>query len=135
MQTPAFLAPWTPRVLGILRIVIGFLFLQHGSAKLLGIPHVAMFDGLQLFSLIGVAGILELVGGILILIGLCTRFTAFILSGEMAFAYFLAHAGAGPLPMLNGGELAVVYCFVFLYLAFAGAGAFSIDHARKGAGS
>ena len=135
MQTPAFLAPWTPRVLGILRIIIGFLFLQHGSAKLLGIPHVAMFDGLQLFSLIGVAGILELVGGILILIGLCTRFTAFILSGEMAFAYFLAHAGAGPLPMLNGGELAVVYCFVFLYLAFAGAGAFSIDHARKGAGS
>ena len=135
MQTPAFLAPWTPRMLGILRIVIGFLFLQHGSAKLLGIPHVARFDGLQLFSLIGVAGILELVGGILILIGLCTRFTAFILSGEMAFAYFLAHAGAGPLPMLNGGELAVVYCFVFLYLAFAGAGAFSIDHARKGAGS
>ena len=135
MQTPAFLAPWTPRMLGILRIVIGFLFLQHGSAKLLGMPHVAMFDGLQLFSLIGVAGILELVGGILILIGLCTRFTAFILSGEMAFAYFLAHAGAGPLPMLNGGELAVVYCFVFLYLAFAGAGAFSIDHARKGAGS
>ena len=135
MQTPAFLAPWTPRMLGILRIVIGFLFLQHGSAKLLGIPHVAMFDGLQLFSLIGVAGILELVGGILILIGLCTRFTAFILSGEMAFAYFLAHAGAGPLPMLNGGELAVVYCFVFLYLAFAGAGAFSIDNARKGAGS
>ena len=135
MQTPAFLAPWTPRMLGILRIVIGFLFLQHGSAKLLGIPHVAMFDGLQLFSLIGVAGILELVGGILILIGLCTRFTAFILSGEMAFAYFLAHAGAGPLPMLNGGELAAVYCFVFLYLAFAGAGAFSIDHARKGAGS
>ena len=135
MQTPAFLAPWTPRMLGILRIVIGFLFLQHGSAKLLGIPHEAMFDGLQLFSLIGVAGILELVGGILILIGLCTRFTAFILSGEMAFAYFLAHAGAGPLPMLNGGELAVVYCFVFMYLAFAGAGACSIEPARKGAGS
>ena len=135
MQTPAFLAPWTPRVLGILRIVIGFLFLQHGSAKLLGMPHVAMFDGLQLFSLIGVAGILELVGGILILIGLCTRFTAFILSGEMAFAYFIAHAGSNFLPLLNGGELAVIYCFVFLYFAFAGAGAFSIDHARKGAGS
>jgi putative oxidoreductase len=135
MQTPAFLAPWTPRVLGILRIVIGFLFLQHGSAKLLGIPHVAMFDGLQLFSLIGVAGILELVGGILILIGLWTRPTAFILSGEMAFAYFIAHAGSNFLPLLNGGELAVIYCFVFLYFAFAGAGAFSIDHARKGAGS
>ena len=135
MQTPAFLAPWTPRVLGILRIVIGFLFLQHGSAKLLGIPHVAMFDGLQLFSLIGVAGILELVGGILILIGLWTRPTAFILSGEMAFAYFIAHAGSNFLPLLNGGELAVIYCFVFLYFAFAGAGAFSIDHARKGASS
>ena len=132
MQTPVFLAPWTPRVLGILRIVIGFLFLQHGSAKLLGVPHVAMFDGLQLFSLIGVAGILELVGGILILIGLCTRVTAFILSGEMAFAYFIAHAGAGFLPLLNGGELAVIYCVVFLYFAFAGAGAFSIDGARKG---
>ena len=135
MQTPVFLAPWTPRVLGILRIVIGFLFLQHGSAKLLGVPHVAMFDGLQLFSLIGVAGILELVGGILILIGLWTRPTAFILSGEMAFAYFIAHAGSNFLPLLNGGELAVIYCFVFLYFAFAGAGAFSIDHARKGAGS
>ena len=135
MQPPAFLAPWTPRMLGILRIVIGFLFLQHGSAKLLGIPHVAMFDGLQLFSLIGVAGILELVGGILILIGLWTRPTAFILSGEMAFAYFIAHAGSNFLPLLNGGELAVIYCFVFLYFAFAGAGAFSIDHARKGAGS
>ena len=135
MQTPAFLAPWTPRMLGILRIVIGFLFLQHGSAKLLGMPHVAMFDGLQLFSLIGVAGILELVGGILILIGLWTRPTAFILSGEMAFAYFIAHAGSNFLPLLNGGELAVIYCFVFLYFAFAGAGAFSIDHARKGAGS
>ena len=132
MQTPVFLAPWTPRVLGILRIVIGFLFLQHGSAKLLGVPHVAMFDGLQLFSLIGVAGILELVGGILILIGLCTRVTAFILSGEMAFAYFIEHAGAGFRPLLNGGELAVIYCFVFLYFAFAGAGAFSIDGARKG---
>ena len=135
MQTPAFLAPWTPRVLGILRIIIGFLFLQHGTAKLLGIPHVAMFDGLQLFSLIGVAGILELVGGILILIGLWTRPTAFILSGEMAFAYFIAHAGSNFLPLLNGGELAVIYCFVFLYFAFVGAGAFSIDHARKGAGS
>ena len=91
--------------------------------------------GLQLFSLIGVAGILELVGGILILIGLWTRPTAFILSGEMAFAYFIAHAGSNFLPLLNGGELAVIYCFVFLYFAFAGAGAFSIDHARKGAGS
>ncbi len=122
---------WTPRILGILRIIIGFLFLQHGSAKLLGTPHVAMFDGLQLVSLMGLAGILELVGGLLILVGLFTRQTAFILSGEMAFAYFMAHAPQGFLPIQNQGELAVVYCFVFLYFSVAGAGAFSVDTARN----
>lgn len=134
-NTSALIGTWTPRMLGILRIVIGFLFLQHGTAKLLGIPHVAMFDGLQLFSLIGLAGILELVGGVLIIFGLFTRITAFILSGEMAVAYFMAHAPSGPLPILNHGELAVMYCFVFLYFAFAGAGAFSIDAARQSAKS
>jgi len=122
---------WTPRILGILRIIIGFLFLQHGTAKLLGMPHVAMFDGLQLFSLLGLAGILELAGGLLILVGLFTRPTAFILSGQMAVAYFMAHAPHGFLPILNQGELAVVYCFVFLYLSFAGGGAYSIDAARN----
>jgi putative oxidoreductase len=130
-NSSAFISTWTPRMLGVLRIVIGFLFLQHGTAKLLGIPHVAMFDGLELFSLIGLAGILELVGGVLIIFGLFTRPVAFILSGEMAVAYFMAHAPEGPLPLLNHGELAVMYCFVFLYLAFAGAGAFSIDAARQ----
>lgn len=115
------------RVLGILRIVIGFLFLQHGTAKLFGIPHIAMFDGIQLVSLLGLAGVLELVGGLLILLGLFTRQTAFILSGEMAFAYFIAHAPHGFLPILNQGELAVVYCFIFLYFSVAGAGAYSID--------
>lgn len=122
---------WTPRILGVLRIIIGFLFLQHGSAKLFGMPHVAMFDGLQLLSLMGFAGVLELVGGLLILVGLFTRQTAFILSGQMAFAYFMAHAPHGFLPILNQGELAVVYCFVFLYFAVAGAGAYSIDAARS----
>jgi putative oxidoreductase len=122
---------WTPRILGILRIIIGFLYLQHGTAKLFGIPHIAMFDGLQLASLLGLAGILELVGGVLILIGLYTRQAAFILSGEMAFAYFMAHAPHGFLPILNQGELAVVYCFVFLYFAVAGAGAYSIDATRS----
>jgi putative oxidoreductase len=122
---------WTPRILGILRIIIGFLFLQHGTAKLLGTPHIAMFDGLQLVSLMGLAGILELVGGLLILAGLFTRPTAFILSGEMAVAYFMAHAPHGFLPILNQGELAVVYCFVFLYLSVAGAGAFSLDAMRS----
>lgn len=123
-------AVWTPRILGILRIVTGFLFLQHGMAKLFGVPHIAMFDGLQLLSLMGFAGVLELVGGLLVLIGLFTRPAAFILSGQMAVAYFMAHAPAGFLPILNGGELAVIYCFVFLYLAAAGAGAFSIDAER-----
>jgi putative oxidoreductase len=118
---------WTPYVLGILRIVVGFLFLQHGSAKLLGMPHIAMFDGLQLMSLMGVAGILELVGGGLILIGLFTRPVAFVLSGQMAVAYFMAHAPNGFLPILNQGELAALYSFIFLYFAFAGAGKLSVD--------
>lgn len=119
---------WTPYVLGILRIVTGFLFLQHGSAKLLGIPHLEMFaGGVPLASLMGVAGILELVGGILIVLGLFTRPVAFILSGQMAVAYFLAHAPNGFLPILNQGELAAMYSFVFLYFTFAGAGKLSID--------
>ncbi|MGA8863404.1 MAG: DoxX family protein [Gallionella sp.] len=122
---------WTPRILGIMRIIVGFLFLQHGAAKLLGVPHIAMFDGLQLVSLMGLAGILELVGGSLILLGLLTRPVAFILSGEMAVAYFMAHAPHGFLPILNQGELAVVYCFVFLYLSVAGGGAYSLDGMRK----
>lgn len=120
-------AKWTPYVLGSLRIITGFLFLQHGSAKLLATPHIAMFDGLQLMSLMGLAGVLELVGGTLILIGLFTRPVAFILSGQMAVAYFMAHAPNGFYPILNGGELAALYSFVFLYFAFAGAGKFSLD--------
>lgn len=121
----SFDTAWTPRVLGLLRIILGFLFLQHGTSKLFGMP-VAMSDGVQLFSLIGFAGVLELVGGALIMIGLFTRPTAFILSGEMAFAYFMAHAPNGFLPIMNHGELAVIFCFAFLYLSVAGAGAFSI---------
>ena len=126
-----FYSQYTPRILGILRIITGFLFLQHGAAKLLEVPHIAMFDGLQLVSLMGLAGVLELVGGVLILLGLFTRPTAFILSGQMAVAYFMAHAPGNFLPILNQGELAVMYCFVFLYFSVAGAGAFSIDAMRK----
>ena len=129
--SPALLAIWTPRLLGILRIIAGFLYLQHGTAKLFGAPHVAMFDGLQVMSLMGVAGILELVGGALLLLGLFTRPVAFILSGQMAAAYFMAHAPQGFLPILNGGELAVLYSFIFLYFAAAGGGAFSIDGLRS----
>jgi putative oxidoreductase len=133
MISSATLESWTPRALGLLRIVIGYLYLQHGSAKLLGFPHVAMFDTVTLMSLMGLAGVLELVGGFLILVGLVVRPVAFILSGEMAVAYFMAHASKGNtlFPSLNGGELAVVYCFVFLFFAAAGAGAWSIDAAMR----
>jgi putative oxidoreductase len=117
---------WQPQLLGFLRIVTALLFLQHGTAKLFGFPHVAMYDNLRLLSLAGLAGVLELCGGILLLLGIFTRPVAFILSGEMAFAYFLAHAPKSFFPILNQGELAVLYCFVFLYLAVAGGGAFSL---------
>ncbi|KAB8064022.1 MULTISPECIES: DoxX family protein [Janthinobacterium] len=133
--TPAFYATWSPRLLGLLRIILGFLYIQHGTAKLFGAPHVAMFDGLQLFSLMGAAGVLELVGGALLLVGLFTRPVAFILSGQMAVAYFMMHAPAAFLPILNGGEMAVMYCFAFLYFAAAGAGAYSLDGLRGKAGA
>ncbi|MFZ6644876.1 DoxX family protein [Undibacterium sp. TJN25] len=122
-----FIVTWKPRVLSLLRFIIGFLYLQHGTAKLFAVPHVAMYDGLQLMSLIGFAGVLELVGGVLILVGLFTRPVAFILSGQMAVAYFMAHAPKNFLPILNGGELAVMYCFIFLYLWLAGGGSISLD--------
>ena len=129
----AFFETWQPRALALLRIVTAYLFLSHGTSKLLGVPHLAAFDGLQIFSLVGVSGILELVGGLLVLVGLFTRPAAFVLSGEMAFAYFMGHAPQGNVlvPMLNQGELAVLYCFVFLYFAAAGAGAWSIDRALR----
>ena len=124
-------AAWAPRMLSVLRIVTGYMFLLHGTAKLFGTPHVAMFDGLQVMSLIGFAGVLELVGGALLLVGLFTRPTAFIVSGEMAAAYFMGHASKGAvlMPLMNQGEAAVLYCFIFLYLAFAGAGPWSVDAA------
>ena len=129
----AFFAAWTPRAQALLRIVTGYMFLWHGSTKLLGVPHMAAFDKLQLFSLIGFAGVLELVGGILIVLGLFTRPVAFILSGEMAFAYFMGHAPSGNvlMPILNRGELAIEWCFVFLFFAAAGAGAWSVDGLRR----
>jgi putative oxidoreductase len=120
-------AQWTPRLLSILRIVTGFLFAAHGAQKLLGFPAPMPGGTAPLASMIGVAGILELVGGLLIMLGLFTRPVAFILSGMMAVAYFMAHASGGFWPLLNKGELAVLYCFVFLFLAAAGGGAWSID--------
>ena len=120
------------RALAVLRIVSAFLLVQHGTAKHLGFPHVASFDNLATFSLVGVAGLLEIVGGVLLLIGLFTRPVAFVLSGLLAFAYFIGHAPRGNVlsPMLNGGESAVLFCFVFLFLAVAGAGSWSVDAMR-----
>ena len=130
-SSTGFFAVWSPRALSVLRIVASALFMQHGTAKLFHVPHVPSFDNLQPLSLVGVAGMLELGGGLLLLIGLFTRPVAFVLSGEMAVAYFIAHAPRGLLPLLNGGELAVVYCFLFLYLSVAGGGAWSIDAYRQ----
>ena len=116
-----------------MRIVIGLLFLQHGSQKLFGIPGSGhQPPNFSWLSLMGVAGVLELFGGLLILVGLFTRPVAFILSGQMAVAYFMAHAPRGFLPIANGGELAVIYCFVFLYLSAAGGGSWSVDHCVLG---
>lgn len=131
-MNPTFVETWTPRALAVLRIVTAFLFLQHGSAKLLHLPHVAMFDGLQPLSFMGFAGLLEIVGGVLVLLGWFTRPAAFILSGEMAVAYFIGHAPQGNFlsPLLNQGESAVLFCFVFLLLSVAGPGAWSVDKGR-----
>jgi putative oxidoreductase len=127
METTSFFATWAPRILSVLRIVVAALFLQHGTAKFLHVPHVAQLDNVPLMSLAGAGGVLEIVGGLLLLVGLFTRPVAFLLSGEMAVAYFIAHAPRGALPILNGGELAVVYCFVFLYFAVAGGGPWRVS--------
>lgn len=125
-----FLSAWSPRVLSVLRIITGFLFLWHGSQKLFSYPPMPpMPPGTPApsFGFLVFAGSLEFFGGLLILIGLFTRPVAFILSGMMAVAYFMGHASRGFLPLINGGELAALYSFVFLYFFFAGGGAWSLD--------
>ncbi|MGE5171122.1 MAG: DoxX family protein [Rudaea sp.] len=122
----SFVDTWAPRLLSVLRIVAAFMFMAHGTQKLLDFP-AARATPTPLWSLIGVAGMLEMAGGALLLFGLFTRPVAFVLSGLMAFAYFLAHAPQGFWPIVNRGELAALYSFVFLYLAVAGGGAWSID--------
>lgn len=124
-----FLRPYTQQILSLLRIASGLLLLQHGTTKYLNFP-VGPMNNASPMSMGGFAGILELVGGVLLIIGLFTRCTAFVLSGMCAVAYFYAHAGRGFFPLLNGGELALLYAFVFLYLAAAGGGAWSVDRSR-----
>ena len=121
---------WTPRLQSVLRIVAAFLFMLHGTQKWLSFP-VPRPSPTVLWSLGGVAGLLELVGGFLLLLGLFTRPVAFLLSGLMAFAYFIAHAPRDFWPIVNGGELAALYCFVFFYLAAAGGGPWSLDRLRR----
>jgi putative oxidoreductase len=134
MNSHSLSTTWAPRALGvlsILRIFTGLALLQHGTGKILGFPAVPSLANVQIASLSGAAGLIELIGGILFTIGLFTRPVAFILSGFTAAAYFMAHAGKGFYPILNGGELAALYCFVFLYFTFAGAGPWSVDAAIK----
>jgi putative oxidoreductase len=127
MNTHELETVWAPRMLSILRIVAALIFMEHGTQKLLGFPPSDR-PSPELFSLIGLAGLLELVGGALLALGLFTRPVAFILSGEMAFAYWMAHAPRNFFPVLNEGDAAILYCFVFLYLAVAGGGAWSLDN-------
>jgi putative oxidoreductase len=118
---------WGPRLLSVLRIVAAFLFMSHGSQKLFGFPVSEPRDPAAVFSLMGVAGVLEVFGGLLLLLGILTRPVAFVLAGEMAVAYFRSHAPQGFWPLLNRGELAALYCFLFLYFAAVGGGPWSLD--------
>ena len=123
---------WAPRMLSVLRVVSALIFMEHGTQKWLNFPALNR-PGPELASMSGAGGVIELVGGALLVLGLFTRPVAFILSGEMAFAYFMGHAPSGNvhMPMLNRGELAIEWCFVFLFFAAAGAGAWSVDSLRR----
>ena len=125
------LVAWTPRALSVLRIFTGLMIIEHGMAKLIGFPVVPSFANLQPLSLLGAAGFIELIGGALLIVGLWTQPAAFILSGEMAVAYFMVHAPRGFFPLINGGTLAIIYCFACLYLSTAGAGPWSLDAMMK----
>jgi putative oxidoreductase len=126
------LAAWSPRALAVLRIMTALLFIEHGTQKYFRFPPSEFFpEAVRVFSLMGVAGLLEIVGGILILIGFLTRPVAFVLCGFMAAAYFMGHAPQGLFPANNGGDAAILFCFIFLYMIFAGAGAWSVDASRS----
>ncbi|GGI97557.1 DoxX family protein [Neoroseomonas lacus] len=127
-----FLDRWAPYALGLLRVVAALIFFEHGTQKLFGVP--ARADGgaaPELLSMYGVAGLLELVGGALLLVGFQVRPVALVLSGMMASAYWIAHAPRSMFPVANGGDAAILYCFIFLNFVFAGGGAFALDNRRK----
>jgi putative oxidoreductase len=124
-----WLQRWQPQLLAILRIVTGLLFLEHGTSKFFGFPVAFPMPG-PLPPMLLASGVIELVAGLLITLGLFTRLAAFIASGEMAVAYFIGHFPKGFWPVANMGDAAILYCFVFLYIAAAGPGAWSVDAAR-----
>ena len=123
----SFHTTWTPRILSVMRIIVAFLLIAHGAQKLFGFLAPPGMPGPALLTQIGIGGLLEFFGGGLLLIGLFTRPVAFILSGMMAVAYFQMHAPGGFWPLQNKGELAVLYCFVFLFISVAGGGEWSVD--------
>ncbi|MGE4063704.1 MAG: DoxX family protein [Rhodospirillaceae bacterium] len=132
-MSEAFYLRWVPHSLSILRIMSALLFIAHGSQKLFDFPARPTLEGtaaptFDLFSLIGAAGVLEFFGGILLLVGFATRPVAFILSGMMAVAYFIAHHPRAFYPVNNGGDAAILFCFIFLFLFFAGGGPLSVDN-------
>ena len=131
MNLDAIATAWSPRLLSVVRIMSGLLLLQHGTGKLLKFPAGVVPANFSIATMPGYAGIIEFVCGILLVIGLFSRPAAFVASGMTAVAYFTVHAPQGFFPILNRGELAVLYCFVFLYLAAAGPGPWSIDAARR----
>lgn len=131
MNLDALATSWAPRLLSVVRIMSGLLFLQHGTGKLLKFPAGVVPANFDLMSMPGYAGFIEFVCGILLVLGLFSRPAAFIASGMTAVAYFMVHAPQGFFPILNRGELAVLYCFIFLYLAAAGPGPWSLDALRK----
>jgi len=131
MQAFDSLSRYSPQALGLLRIVTALIFIAHGTQKLLGFPAAPASGLPAIFTIYWFAGVLELFGGLAILVGFMTRPVAFILCGQMAFAYWMGHASRGPFPVLNGGDAAILYCFIFLYIFTAGAGAWSMDGNRS----
>jgi len=128
-NTTGLAADWEPRILSVIRIIVGLMFMEHGLGKLIGFPP--MPNQPAAFHLLWFAGIIEAVGGFLVAIGLFTRVAAFIMSGEMAIGYFMAHAPRSLYPALNGGDAAILYSLIFFYFFVAGGGAWSVDRLRS----